>query len=433
MCEYLKDRGSAVSTFDQIHPIYSAIVPLKILIMKEKEPENYALLANFMDHQDQRHAFPDYWKAVKTHVVDFIMGLEKQVKTTESEILNMVGIVDTNAHEISNRNGIGFRGVFPVVSLMSHQCIVNTRQIMSKEMPFSNTCRYLIIELVTIFSRLNLPKHCRATVLIPKGQEILTTYIWPWKTTWSRRQNLRDGWHFSCSCPRCADPSELGALTSAILCESCPQSSAAAGFLLQENPLEMEEDKAQWKCQQCGHFRPTIEIQSLIQDLSNQVESLDRNDLTANLEALQTCRKSLHANHALCTELRTRIIPIISRQPGLTMDQIRDDKLRLKRVLASENLRVFDVISPGLSRHRGGLLFELQESEFFVAKRQLERGEMSEVQFAEKLKMCKKFLMECGKCLHNERSNSLEQFYEKSANVSLKAVLDFLHILSPSG
>lgn len=113
--------------------------------MKEKEPENYALLANFMDHQDQRHAFPDYWKAVKTHVVDFIMGLEKQVKTTESEILNMVGIVDTNAHEISNRNGIGFRGVFPVVSLMSHQCIVNTRQIMSKEMPFSNTCRYLII------------------------------------------------------------------------------------------------------------------------------------------------------------------------------------------------------------------------------------------------------------------------------------------------
>ena len=61
-----------------------------------------------------------------------------------------------------------------------------------------------------------------------------------------RRKSLQDGWHFACNCPRCTDPTELGALTSAILCTSCQK-----GYLLNENPLTSKEEDQVWKCQNC--------------------------------------------------------------------------------------------------------------------------------------------------------------------------------------
>lgn len=69
---------------------------------------------------------------------------------TEEEVFNICGIIETNGHEIRRANGFSAKGFFPVVSLMSHCCIVNSRQIMMKEAPFPNTCR--------------------STVLIPEGK-----------------------------------------------------------------------------------------------------------------------------------------------------------------------------------------------------------------------------------------------------------------------
>ena len=75
------------------------------------------------------------------------MGIEKL--TSENEIARLVGIMDTNSHEIFNRNGYCCKGIYPLVSLLSHRCIINCRPKVSKEVPFTNTLK--------------------STFLIPKG------------------------------------------------------------------------------------------------------------------------------------------------------------------------------------------------------------------------------------------------------------------------
>jgi hypothetical protein len=377
-------------------------MPLKILILKSEDPERYSLLTHLMDHKSERTYFVEYWKYVKEIIVDFIMGLEGlSPDLTEEDIFRVVGVVDTNAHEISCQSGTDIKGVFPLVSLLNHRCIINTRYIMIKQKPFKNTCR--------------------ATVIIPKGQEIFTSYLWPHQTTRVRRNNLQDGWHFSCNCTRCSDPAEMGALTSAILCVACD-----GGYMLHENPLTKEDDEAVWKCQQCYKFGDATKIRTLLEDLSTEVDSLSRGDVEGSSACLQKCRKSLHCNHHLLTELRSRMIPIICRSGSSSLDDFSVSVIETKRRLCKENMAVLNIITPGLSTKRGGLLFEWQECEFFLAKRQLEDGKLSEKAFLVVLELCKRLLTECQQCLTRERPKSIEYFYEQSAKHSLKAVNEYI-------
>jgi len=242
--------------------------------------------------------------------------------------------------------------------------------------------------------------------------------------TRKRRQTLREGWHFSCTCPRCSDPSELGALTSAILCKSCQ-----GGYLLHENPLE-DDKPEQWKCYQCGENGNSEEILAMVDELTNEVENLKRDDLEGNLNQLKKCREVLHCNHSVLTELRVRIIPIICRGPGKGAQHFPEETIEHKKKLCQENLSVLKIITPGMTRQRAGCLFELQDCIFFLAKRQYEEGKMDDIKFLESLKECKQLLIECCKCLNNEPHNTVEKFYEMSAKGALKVLSEQIMMLS---
>ena len=168
------------------------------------------------------------------------------------------------------------------------------------------------------------------------------------------------------------------------------------------------------------------EIQTLVSDLLNQVESIGRFNLEQNLACLENCRKYLHSNHHLMTELRGRIIPVICRSANSTHDDYSFQVVLKKRQFCKENLSVFNVITPGYTTHRGGLLFELADSEFNLSKRSHYVGELSETEFVERLRNVKSILLECTQCLSNERSGSIEQYYEKSAMVRLNDILSYL-------
>ena len=261
----------------------------------------------------------------------------------------------------------------------------------------------------------------RCTVFIPKGKEIFTTYIWPHSTTRQRRKILQDGWHFSCECFRCSDPTELGALTSAISCTFCQ-----GGYFLNENPLSSEDVEQVWQCQNCGKLGNGKDLQVQLSDLNDEVGAIGRNDLEKNLACLSKCRKIVHCNHYLMTELRLRIIPIICRKANTSHSDFPDETLLQKRQLCKENLAVHNIITPGLTSHRGGLLFELSECDFTIAMRKLDQGKISSNEFVERLQNIKLILLECTQCLSNEKEGSVDQYYERSAMVRLKDILDYL-------
>ena len=72
--------------------------------------------------------------------------------------MKAVGIVEVNNYEISNASGgCGFRGVFPVTSLLSHSCVPNASLAMRK----TGSCR----------------NSCVAAVDIEAGEEITIGYV----------------------------------------------------------------------------------------------------------------------------------------------------------------------------------------------------------------------------------------------------------------
>ena len=88
-------------------------------------------------------------------------------------------------------------------------------------------------------------------------------------------------------------------------------------------------------------------ISAMVDELTTEVENLRRDNLEGNLALLTKCRKSLHTNHSLLTEIRIRIIPIICRGPGKGTWHFPDETIELKKRLCQENLDVFKIISPG--------------------------------------------------------------------------------------
>ena len=57
--------------------------------------------------------------------------------TNENDISRLVGIMETNSHEIFNRNGYRCKGIYPLISFLSHGCIINARPCIKKEAPFT--------------------------------------------------------------------------------------------------------------------------------------------------------------------------------------------------------------------------------------------------------------------------------------------------------
>ena len=49
-----------------------------------------------------------------------------------------------------------------------------------------------------------------------------------------------------------------------------------------------------------------ISFPAMVDELTNEVENIARNDLEGNLNQLKKCREFLHCNHSILTELRVR-------------------------------------------------------------------------------------------------------------------------------
>ncbi len=70
-----------------------------------------------------------------------VVSVVKESGVTLERIVRLTGIVETNGHTI----GTGYRGLYPLISLLSHNCIANSRQSMLKEWPYTATCRLVLL------------------------------------------------------------------------------------------------------------------------------------------------------------------------------------------------------------------------------------------------------------------------------------------------
>ena len=99
----------------------------------------------------------------------------------------------------------------------------------------SHSCSYNARHVVQSSGRMQV----FAQKKISAGEEITITYTGLLTYQPEKQEKLANVWFFTCTCPRCSDPTELGSYTSCVFCPGCPK----RGFLLPGKVEVMDKDK----------------------------------------------------------------------------------------------------------------------------------------------------------------------------------------------
>ena len=186
--------------------------------------------------------------------------------------------------------------------------------------------------------------------------------------TSKREEMFRSIGGFTCKCRRCLDPSELGSFTSGVLCEHC-----MTGYKL---PVEPTEALSQWKCDLCQHTENSEIILTIVKALENRlyeivgpeqgpprsfegegggvrvVQSLSR--------FLENSKSLVHNNHWIVTQTEDQIMKEWARDPDVRFGGSTPEDIMISCEyfisLCYHQLAVRNLVSPGLSFHRGKII-----------------------------------------------------------------------------
>nr|ACO14686.1 msta, isoform A [Caligus clemensi] len=388
ICEHLHRFGIDLTPEEMCDSsILHAILPLKLLLSKESNPHVYNCLSILMDHREDRLNDPEYLEGIQTPI---LKSLERSLSTySTDELLKALGIVEVNSYEVYNLTGhSGFRGLFCLTSLLSHDCVPKRRPIIGHETPYG----------LTMISTRN----------INEGEILSINYVHTQKPNRIRRRTLKDNWYFECSCKRCEDEAEFGLHPDAIWCDSCQEG------------LIKPSHKGIYCCDKCSREKSQGCIEDLIESLESQKAEIDRQDVNQYLELYRRSSVLLGENHYFLNSPRRWIIPLFCRpltsSPRLVPSP---DMLRDKIQLCEGYLRLLNKIEPGLSKNRGKVLYEWAECSLKLLN--VRGGGDKDL-----LVSIRSALKESLACLEHEQHPSFEYTLGKAASKTLILVNEFI-------
>ncbi|XP_021748004.1 histone-lysine N-methyltransferase ASHR1-like isoform X2 [Chenopodium quinoa] len=171
-----------------------------------------------------------------------------------------------NVHSIcdSELRPLGI-GLYPVISIINHSCLPNA---------------------VLMFE--GKQAVVRAVQPIPKGTEVLISYIETAGSTMTRQKALKEQYFFSCSCPRCIILGQCEDIRESAILEGygC-DNNACMGFLLRDS------DNKAFICQQCGHVRKLEDIKKIASEVKTLSEKAEISLKSGNYEEAGSLYKTV--------------------------------------------------------------------------------------------------------------------------------------------
>ena len=146
-CALLTSSGCPRLVIEDFHKPcswYNAIMVIRVLWLRDNQPDTWAQLDMLMDHLEIQK--PESKR--KNFIVDFIRNHCKLKQFSEEEIRHVIGVLDTNAYiicENPNRD-TDLQGLFPVMSILNHSCTANTLCYAGDDYTF--TCRAVVGKLM---------------------------------------------------------------------------------------------------------------------------------------------------------------------------------------------------------------------------------------------------------------------------------------------
>jgi hypothetical protein len=125
-----------------------------------------------------------------------------------------------------------------------------------------------------------------AAVDIKEGDHLQTMSTHALWGTFQRREHLHKNKQLWCRCKRCADPTELGTMFSAMRCVS----PDCGGILLPKTPLKTNAD---WACSKCVGLLSSKQISDLTGHLGQIVDEALTHPTESSLEVQKNMQKKL--------------------------------------------------------------------------------------------------------------------------------------------
>lgn len=236
--EALLQRAKLTATQQRHYEVlrhYIVVPAIQTLVaMSRSELTRRAVLAlqGRPDEASQR------FRVNQRRIVDVVVGT-LQASTDAALVHRICSVWDTNGFEVPLGWGTRVHGLYPLASLLTHDCRANTQQ------------------WFTAGGTLVL----RAVDHIAAGQVVTTSYTDPQWATMLRQDHLRVSKQFTCTCQRCADPTEMGTFMGSPKCSGC------GGPMVSSAPLD---PSAVWVCHAgCAHTASAKQVRKIPGRLGN--------------------------------------------------------------------------------------------------------------------------------------------------------------------
>lgn len=376
---------------------YGCITVLRLLALRDGDPETWSRVQFLMDHDEERRKEKEYWQMFQKNVVDYLrikVGLADTY--SEEEIHRAIGILRTNAFQIEHpylhAQGTSGKAIYPTFSFLSHSCIANARYSVMPD------------------DKLTL----RAQVDIKEGEEITIQYISFLFGNSRRRGEISSCWMFECRCPRCLDTTELGSFMSAVLCSSCK------GSVL---PPDISFECEVWKCRECGQKMERDKVFEIVKELEEEMMNTMEHECDKYKALEEKFSTLLHPNHYQLQILKRHLAG--SFTGNMTLADVE-----LRKNLLEEFIEVFQMVDPGLTKWRGKMLYQVCKTKMFLADIKHSKEETQKEVFLAEMAESIAGMEDVVRCLQYEPDNSMEFRISKLAQSSLSQAKEFLTMMS---
>ncbi|KAL3504091.1 hypothetical protein ACH5RR_033932 [Cinchona calisaya] len=250
-CQVLSkvDKGRIKSLTPSIRLMVKLYIRRKLQsekVVPTTSTDNYDLVEALVSHMSDINEKQLVLYAQMANLVSLIL------KWPEGEISIKDIAVDfsklaCNAHTICDAElrPLG-TGLYPVISLINHSCLPNSVLVFEGRLAVVHAVQH-----------------------IPKGTEVLISYIETAASTMTRQKALKEQYFFTCTCPRCIKAGQWDDIKESAILEGyrC-KDNRCSGFLLRDS-----ENKG-FVCQECGLLREKEEIKSIAYEVKSLSEKV---------------------------------------------------------------------------------------------------------------------------------------------------------------
>lgn len=161
---------------------------------------------------------------------------------------------------------------------------------------------------------------------------------------------------------------------------------------------------------------------SSLTQLYDELDAIGGNDVNQIETFMKKYAKTLHKNHYIFLSAKHSLCQLYGKIDGFLINELSIEQLRRKEAYCRDLLNVIDVLEPDNSRLRGVILYELHAPVMIQITRELQMGNIKNVEFRKRVREVMQILEKSYEILKHEPSGSQEKAMADAAKLAIESI-----------